>query len=80
MARPSEREIEESWDRAGYGYDPEDEDLLRHVLLDDETPQGLHRQGFKTYCERTGEHFFEPLGFGECVYCHRTKIEIERGS
>ena len=77
MARLSNREIDESWDRAGYGYDPEDEDLLRHVLLDDEPPQGLHRGGYKPHCERAGEHFFEPLGYGECVYCHKTRSEID---
>jgi hypothetical protein len=54
MPRPSEREIDESYDRAGYGYDPEDEALLMHVLGDDEPPQGLHQHGFK----RTEEDFW----------------------
>jgi hypothetical protein len=46
MPKPTEHEIDESYDRAGYGFDPEDEALLRHVLLDDEPPQGLHRGGW----------------------------------
>lgn len=46
MPRPSEREIDESYDRLGLTPDEEDEALLRHVLLDDEPPQGLHREGW----------------------------------
>lgn len=45
MPRPSEREIDESYDRA-YGLpDEEDEALLCHVLLDDAPRQGLHQHG-----------------------------------
>lgn len=54
MPRPSDIEIEESFERStGYGYvlDSEDDALLRHVLRDDEPPQGLHRQGFKVWAE-----------------------------
>ena len=54
MPRPSDKEIEESFERAtGYGLslDSEDEALLRHVLLDDEPRQGLHRHGDKPYGE-----------------------------
>lgn len=56
MPRPSEREIEESYDRVGMIPDEEDEALLRHVLLDDEPPQGLHRGGRKDfeYAEEDG--------------------------
>lgn len=54
MPRPSEREIDESFDRAGYDYDPDGEALLRHVLLDDELPQGLHRGGLKFHEDPTG--------------------------
>jgi hypothetical protein len=47
MPKPNEREIEESYDRV-YGLpDEEDDSLLRHVLLDDEPRQGLHRYGDK---------------------------------
>lgn len=42
MTRLSPRELEEQFELA----DEEDEALIRHVLLDDEPPQGLHRQGF----------------------------------
>jgi hypothetical protein len=45
MPKPNDREIDESYDRT-YGWpDEEDEALLRHVLLDDEPRQGLHRHG-----------------------------------
>lgn len=45
MPRPSDREIDESYDRV-YGLpDEEDEALVRHVLLDDKPRQGLHRCG-----------------------------------
>lgn len=48
MPKPSEREIEESYDRV-YGLpDEEDEALVRHVLLDDKPRQGLHQYGDKT--------------------------------
>lgn len=43
MPRPSEREIHESYDREGLVFDQQDEDLLRHVLLEDASPQGLHQ-------------------------------------
>lgn len=47
MPRPTDREIEESYDRT-YGLpDEEDESLLRHVLLDDAPRQGLHQFGDK---------------------------------
>jgi len=51
MAKVSEREIEESYEREGMVPDEEDEALLRHVLLDDEPRQGLHRWGDKDYNE-----------------------------
>jgi hypothetical protein len=47
MPKASRREIEESFDREGYILDEEDEALLRHVLLEDQNPQGLHRGGRK---------------------------------
>lgn len=48
MPKPNQREIEESYNRT-YGLpDEEDEDLVRHVLLDDQPRQGLHRHGDKT--------------------------------
>jgi hypothetical protein len=47
MPKASAREIEESFDRVGMVPDEEDEALIRHVLLDDEPPQGLHRWGRK---------------------------------
>lgn len=47
MPKLSEREIEESFDREGMVPDEEDEALMRHVLLDDAPPQGLHRGGRK---------------------------------
>ena len=47
MPRPDEREIDESYDRAGYGFDPEDEALIRHIFDDDAPPQGLHQGGYK---------------------------------
>ena len=47
MPKPSEREIDESYDREGLVLDEEDIGLLRHVLLDDEPPQGLHQGGRK---------------------------------
>jgi hypothetical protein len=47
MPKASAREIEESYDREGWIPDEEDEALIRHVLLDDEPPQGLHRGGRK---------------------------------
>lgn len=48
MPRPTEAEIEESYERSGRGTpDAEDMALIRHVLcLDDEPPQGLHRGGW----------------------------------
>lgn len=49
MPRPNKREIEESFERAGCGVD--DEAVLRHVLLDDELPQGLHRGGFHEWSD-----------------------------
>lgn len=46
MPRPSEREIDESYERYGTGTpDEQDEALLRHALLDDEPRQGLHQHG-----------------------------------
>lgn len=47
MPKPSKREIDESYDREGLILDEEDEALLRHVLLEDALPQGLHRRGMK---------------------------------
>ena len=47
MPKASEREIDESYDREGMILDEEDEALLRHVLLDDAPPQGLHQGGRK---------------------------------
>jgi hypothetical protein len=47
MPRPSEHEIEESYDREGLVFDEEDEALIRHVLLNDAPRQGLHRHGDK---------------------------------
>lgn len=45
MLNNNEIKIDESYDRT-YGLpDEEDEALLRHVLLDDEPRQGLHRHG-----------------------------------
>lgn len=49
MSRPSPDEIEASFERAtGYGLtlDSEDEALIRHVLMNDDPPQGLHRGGW----------------------------------
>lgn len=47
MPKPSEREIDESYDREGLNLDEEDEALLRHIFLEDAPPQGLHRGGVK---------------------------------
>ena len=47
MPRPSEREIEESYDRMGLVPDEEDEALIRHIFLEDAPPQGLHQGGRK---------------------------------
>lgn len=52
MPRPSEKEIDESYDRLGLILDEEDEALLRHVLLDDEPRQGLHQHGDR----KEGDH------------------------
>lgn len=54
MPKASESEIEESYDREGLTFDEEDEALLRHVLLDDAPPQGLHRGGRKDESDQTG--------------------------
>lgn len=51
MPKPKEKEIEESYDRLGIIPDEEDEALFRHVLLDDQPRQGLHRHGDKVYSE-----------------------------
>jgi hypothetical protein len=48
MPKPTEREIDESYDREGFGFDKEDEALLRHIFLDDAPPQGLHQGGSKS--------------------------------
>ena len=48
MPRPSDREIEESYDRE-YGLPDEiDEDLWYHVMMDDAPRQGLHQYGYKS--------------------------------
>jgi hypothetical protein len=48
MPKLSEREIDDSFDRAGMILDEEDIALLEHVLLDDQRPpQGLHQGGRK---------------------------------
>lgn len=47
MPKPTDREITESYDRVFGLPDEEDEALLRHVLLEDEPPQGLHRGGWQ---------------------------------
>lgn len=47
MARVSEREIDESYDRAGFRLDEEDYALLDHIFNEDTPPQGLHQQGWK---------------------------------
>lgn len=64
------------------GPDAEDEALLRHVLGDDEPPQGLHRGGFKArpcdQCHGEGRVEFMPPGprdpqrveTGICDVCH----------
>lgn len=51
MPRPTEREIETSYERLGLVPDAEDEALIRHVLMDDEPPQGLHRGGWRPWDE-----------------------------
>ena len=66
MPRPSEREIEASYERAGYAFDADD-DLLRHVMLDDAPRQGLHQHGdaVKT-CDKLW-HRDQPLPCQLCV-------------
>jgi len=65
MPRPSDREIEESFDRMGMVPDAEDDALIRHVLLDDVPPQGLHRHGH-AHCSRHGEFY---AGNAKCPAC-----------
>lgn len=45
MPKPSQHEIEESYDRLGLIPDEEDEALIRHVMCNDEPRQGLHQHG-----------------------------------
>jgi hypothetical protein len=78
VARPSDKEIEESFERAtGYGLslDSEDEALLRHVLLDDEPRQGLHQHGDKDYaiCLWHG-HFYS--GEPKCPVCRAMEEQL----
>lgn len=47
MPKPSEREIEESYDREGLLLDDEDLALINHIFNDDAPPQGLHQGGRK---------------------------------
>ena len=48
MPRPSEHEIEESYDREGLILDDEDYALLDHIFNEDgNPPQGLHQGGRK---------------------------------
>lgn len=47
MPKPSEREIEESYDREGWILDDQDLDLLNHIFNEDTPPQGLHQGGRK---------------------------------
>lgn len=63
MAKVTQREIEESYDRAGWLADDEDLALIRHVSGDDERPpQGLHQGGYKHMpeCEWCGARGNEP--------------------
>lgn len=45
MPRPTEREIDDSYDREGLILDDQDLDLLHHVFTDDAPRQGLHQHG-----------------------------------
>lgn len=47
MAKVSDREIQESYDRMGMLMDELDDDLIRHIFLEDAPPQGLHQGGQK---------------------------------
>lgn len=47
MPRPSEREIDESYEREGLIFDEEDAALMNHIFNDDAPPQGLHQGGRK---------------------------------
>jgi hypothetical protein len=59
-----------NWERE-FDLDPQEEDLLRHVLTDNgEPPQGLHQGGY-AYCIRHGDFY---SGNAECPAC---KVERE---
>lgn len=57
MPRMSDREIREE---LGQYFDEEDDALIRHVLCEDEIPQGLHRGGMKPDTIRAIEHGYDP--------------------
>jgi hypothetical protein len=61
MPKPSQREIDESYDREGLVLDSQDEALLQHVLLEDQLPQGLHQQGARKIANAEEDNYLYEL-------------------